>query len=671
MSLLKRLMPTKSDAVLNTRNHAADAELVADFIDREGPAIHPGFAASSHFDKQRAIYTPRARHHDLEAALDGYVPGQTNGVNLDFDPKTCTWVDVLDEADKAEKVYLDGGKGPKNVVRKTFRKAGDYADAISPWFDLIPDEYGLSVLNGGLKLIFRAIAEQANVRTKIMSTFREIPDIIRTSEAKRRVFKSDRKLQGCCIELYNTLLDAVRDLILLLLVDNGLCRNLRALFKGSVSGNNVDEVLERINGSFSVLQKCVDDIRDEKASGTHSTAQRIEREAKAIRLNTKNTEVEVKSFATKISNIEGNLGSLAKDIRENRQRISDENSRTNAYGIEAQNGFFDFLQGVLKNMVAHGVFPSHESKKCSFLSLSRLLSVLAASPMGPASHLDASNDLEHMLRQGRNIKTKDQSQALSLLRTQQFQNWIASKHSTVLLVDGNMDSAVARASPMSLLCASLVLNVLDKQPAIALHYFCGLHTASNSPLCGPTGLIRSLLMQLLLVSKTIDVEGNTFTIDHRIFSSDFIDTRLYREDLESHNVAALCHAFKMLVEQLPLDVFVFCIIDAINLYERSEWLDDLLMIVTSLNQIAQNARLQPIFKLLMTSARTSRYVQQHIEPQQRVRIRQGRGNGKGISQRCVMNAAMRPSLLPEPTLHRPGYRDPSDDDDSGEDEYEY
>ena len=174
MPPFKQLMPTGSDAVFNAHKHAADAELVADFIDKEGPAIHPGFREPSHFDKQRAIYMlpawhqyvvqilPKKRscsgphvHSDLEAALFGYVPGQIKGVDLDFDPKTCTWGDVLDEAGKAEKIYIDGGSGLKNVVRKTFRFAGDYSDSISPWFDLIPDQDGLSVLNGGLKLIFR------------------------------------------------------------------------------------------------------------------------------------------------------------------------------------------------------------------------------------------------------------------------------------------------------------------------------------------------------------------------------------------------------------------------------------------------------------------------------------------------------------------------------------
>lgn len=62
MPPLKKLMSTGFDVVLNRHNQAADAELVANFIAREGPAIHPGFREPSHFDKQRAVYTLPAWH---------------------------------------------------------------------------------------------------------------------------------------------------------------------------------------------------------------------------------------------------------------------------------------------------------------------------------------------------------------------------------------------------------------------------------------------------------------------------------------------------------------------------------------------------------------------------------------------------------------------------------
>ena len=167
-------MPKGSDISVNAHSPATDAQFVADYIDKEGPAIHSAFGEPSQFDKQRAIYRSSPWHQyviqlshskasysgsrvysDLKAALEGYGSGQIQGVNLDFDTQHCTWGDVLDEAAKAEKIYLESSNGPRNVVRKVFRFVGDYSESISPWIDLIPDQDGLSILNGGLKLIFR------------------------------------------------------------------------------------------------------------------------------------------------------------------------------------------------------------------------------------------------------------------------------------------------------------------------------------------------------------------------------------------------------------------------------------------------------------------------------------------------------------------------------------
>jgi hypothetical protein len=55
---------------------------------------------------------------------------------------------------KAEAEYFEDGRGPKNLARKVLRKAGDYAPAISPWFDVIPDNDGMNVLGAGLKIVF-------------------------------------------------------------------------------------------------------------------------------------------------------------------------------------------------------------------------------------------------------------------------------------------------------------------------------------------------------------------------------------------------------------------------------------------------------------------------------------------------------------------------------------
>ena len=55
---------------------------------------------------------------------------------------------------QAEDEYYAKGQGSLNFVRKGLRKAGDYAPAINPWFDLIPEGDGLKTLSSGLKLVF-------------------------------------------------------------------------------------------------------------------------------------------------------------------------------------------------------------------------------------------------------------------------------------------------------------------------------------------------------------------------------------------------------------------------------------------------------------------------------------------------------------------------------------
>ena len=174
MSSTKQVVLKEYNVNVDMRSSAADAESVADPIKKEGPAIHPAFAEPLQFDKQRATYRSPPWHQyvtkilpskvscsglpgysDLKAALEGYVSGQIQGVSLDFNTKHCTWGEVLDEASRAEKAYLESGNGPRNVVRKVFRFVGDYSESISPWIDLIPDQDGLSILNGGLKIIFR------------------------------------------------------------------------------------------------------------------------------------------------------------------------------------------------------------------------------------------------------------------------------------------------------------------------------------------------------------------------------------------------------------------------------------------------------------------------------------------------------------------------------------
>ena len=90
-------------------------------------------------------------HSDLKDVLDAC---QKAGQQFNFDVSNCEWSDVIEQMQKAQDVYKD--KGDKNPVRSFFRNGKEIATTVTPWFDMIPDQYGLSVLRAGLTVIFQA-----------------------------------------------------------------------------------------------------------------------------------------------------------------------------------------------------------------------------------------------------------------------------------------------------------------------------------------------------------------------------------------------------------------------------------------------------------------------------------------------------------------------------------
>lgn len=75
----------------------------------------------------------------------------------DFNVKQCSWEDVqrqLKQAEDEVEKYFAQAKGAKGILRKVWRKLGRASIVWEPGLEAIPDEMGLSVLKGGLALIF-------------------------------------------------------------------------------------------------------------------------------------------------------------------------------------------------------------------------------------------------------------------------------------------------------------------------------------------------------------------------------------------------------------------------------------------------------------------------------------------------------------------------------------
>lgn len=260
----------------------------------------------------------------------------------------------------------------------------------------------------------------------------------------------------------------------------------------------------------------------------------------------------------------------------------------------------------------------------------------------------AVHDSQLTIRQGLSLDPSLQGQAYTLMRSRNFEIWLRSEETQVLLVDGNCPASLnSRTSPISLICATLVQSLPDVQPVIRLHYFCGLHTSANDPLSGPTGLMRSLISQLLPIQN---------------FDLSFINTRSYRDQIYRCELSHLCDLFQRLVYQIPIDTVVFCIVDGISLYERLEWMEETCFIVRKLKEITGSPALNTIFKLLLTSPGRSRYIKDCIGRENHLVLPQNMGESRALTGRSIAMQLRRPLVMQASDPNLDSDSDTEDDD---------
>ena len=202
-------------------------------------------------------------------------------------------------------------------------------------------------------------------------------------------------------------------------------------------------------------------------------------------------------------------------------------------------------------------------------------------------------ETERILRQSNSLRAKGLGKARWLLTTAQFKNWLGQSSSGTLLVDGYCrDDGIGRISPLSVLCASLATTLAQTGSSIVLHFFCSSHTrVEQDVIGGPSGLVRSLITQLLLYPDSPDVE------------LDPLEENLYNA-VSQCDVPALVYLFGSIVGNMDESKTIVCIIDGISDFETPlrGWDKEIIGVVDQLQNLVHCKRSGPALKLLMTSA---------------------------------------------------------------------
>lgn len=191
------------------------------------------------------------------------------------------------------------------------------------------------------------------------------------------------------------------------------------------------------------------------------------------------------------------------------------------------------------------------------------------------------------LSKASDFPSRERAHAQQIVGNRLFQDWIASPHSTKLLVhwDGRLPRTIADLSPLSLFCTSMSQMLRGHPRFIPLIWLCGLHLDPDESSVGGGSMLCSLIDQLLR-RREFDLSSITTTgaVDFNLLQAG--------EDKE------LLRLLYFLVLQIPDAITLVLLIDNVVLYEREE-MDAFDALAGLLGMVSE--RLPAAVKLLFTS----------------------------------------------------------------------
>ena len=235
-----------------------------------------------------------------------------------------------------------------------------------------------------------------------------------------------------------------------------------------------------------------------------------------------------------------------------------------------------------------------------------------------------AHDVSVLLKIGLTLTLPSQDRAVAMMQSEQLQNWVTCGSSSMLHVNGHMflssGDGEERRSPLSFLCAKLADSLIsqagaeleqDRMKIFAVRWFCGEHIDKGDYDAHPSGMMNSLISQLLVQLYTHTEADPDPDLD--LSSILAIDRRFQNDRCED-----LCQIFSDLTRLLPSNTVLFCIVDGIMYYEDSRRREDLITVLQSLVNIASKETGGCIFKLLTTAPLRLYSVQQELFAEENV-----------------------------------------------------
>ncbi|KAL2045045.1 hypothetical protein N7G274_002820 [Stereocaulon virgatum] len=488
-------------------------------------------------------------------ALKNYVKGADaryrSKVNL---MDEHTWSDVMREVEIARDEYKGvGEKGIMPLIRKGWQSFTAAAPAITAWLQLLPNNtlYG-SVLCGGLTIILEAVVRLGELRQDTFEAIDQIPLRIQRAQFFVRTYDS-ASMEDQAAKLYQAIIDALQHILTWYKRKTGV-KFFSAFAKGAAYATVLKTKMQNVEAASQ-------SINDVAGLGQH----------------TRLSEIRNLSWLTKrqLSTVEKRTEELMELQLEARNHLY-AFFRDNEAWREASQGWMKFQQEE-KSRKARRTQSKLGEKGRNLVVRETLL--LALSHDSDA----LARDVEDPLCQLSTLPLADQDRAAAIIGHPDVDKWLTECESGAILVHGNCrrHDGICPTSVVS----ALLVSIFSKMPTfITLYWFCGSHI--REPDGNALGMMRSLICQLLNLSD-FDFEVEK---EHKFDGKD---------------LPKLLSLFKNLLQQLPNEFGVVCVIDAISYYEDMSKCEDTCETISKMLKYMKVEA--PILKIFITSpTRTGR-----------------------------------------------------------------
>jgi hypothetical protein len=240
------------------------------------------------------------------------------------------------------------------------------------------------------------------------------------------------------------------------------------------------------------------------------------------------------------------------------------------------------------------------------ITVQQLLAILDLVPLNPST--DAKEQVLERIRAerdfvsffGTTLSPHRQSRISFLMQNPKFQDWFKSMTSQTLVING-MDMASQQnemVSPLSYMCVMLSQTVSQLWHAYPLAFFCRLHSDPDDRLQGASGLMRSLIAQIVLALADTPERLELGFLSY----SDM-------EAIRTGDVTTLCVLFEELLKRVGVAT-IFCMLDGIAWFENETHVKGMHMAMQFLNSFVEAVEASSsglVFKLLVASPIMSEY----------------------------------------------------------------